>query len=153
MWWGITSANNGYSGTQIAFTDKNDILIEAKRLITAKTTSGINAGTWEYVNPPMAGGVEYRTTERFGGKPVYAYVIGTGYLPNAGTKTIAHNIANILTVLSIHGHATDGRTLPYKNGNESIEVAADKTNIYVTTTTNMTAQNGTFCIKYIKTTD
>lgn len=30
---------------------------------------------WEYVNPPMLLGVEYRTTERYLGKPVYTQVI------------------------------------------------------------------------------
>lgn len=30
---------------------------------------------WEWVNPPMYSGVEYRTTERFSGKPVYAKMI------------------------------------------------------------------------------
>lgn len=30
---------------------------------------------WEWVNPPMAVGVEYRTTERFAGAPVYCGVI------------------------------------------------------------------------------
>ena len=116
----------------------------------------VKLDTWgevEWVNPAMAGSVEYRTTERFGGKPVYVCLRDSGSLPNAGTKTIAHTIENISAVLSIHGTATDGRTIPYKNGNESVEVAADKTNVYVTTTTNMTAQKGTFCMKYVKTTD
>lgn len=30
-------------------------------------------GEWEWVNPPMVPGVEYRTTERYEGKPVYVY--------------------------------------------------------------------------------
>lgn len=153
LWWGITSVRDNGIGSQIAFSKQNNILTEARRVYTTNTTYGTISGIWEYVNPPLASNVEYRTTERHAEKPVYVRVIGTGYLPNAGTKTIAHSIEDILAVLSIHGIATDGRTIPYKNGNESIEVAADKTNIYVTTTTNMTAQNGTFCIKYIKTTD
>lgn len=33
---------------------------------------------WEYVNPPMQLGVEYRTTERFLGKPVYVKAINFG---------------------------------------------------------------------------
>lgn len=33
---------------------------------------------WEYVNPPMQLGVEYRTTERFLGKPVYVKAIDFG---------------------------------------------------------------------------
>lgn len=37
---------------------------------TRRMTSG-EWGEWEYINPPMNAGVEYRTTERWGGKPVY----------------------------------------------------------------------------------
>ena len=33
-------------------------------------------GEWEWVNPPMELGVEYRTTERWQGKPVYTVRIG-----------------------------------------------------------------------------
>lgn len=38
----------------------------------------------EWVNPPMIIGVEYRTTERFNGKPVYAKFIVTNTLPSKG---------------------------------------------------------------------
>lgn len=37
---------------------------------------------WEYVNPPMRIGVEYRTTERWNGKPVYVIAFDYGPLPN-----------------------------------------------------------------------
>ena len=48
-------------------------------------------GTWEeleWVNPPMALGIEYRTTERWLGKPVYTMLLDFGALPNATSKTI-----------------------------------------------------------------
>ena len=32
-------------------------------------------GAWEWVNPPMQLGIEYRTTERYIGKPVYVKVV------------------------------------------------------------------------------
>ena len=41
---------------------------------------------WEYVNPPMSVGVEYRTTERCDGKPVYVQRFSLGALPVSGTK-------------------------------------------------------------------
>ena len=47
-----------------------------------------NAGTWgpwEWVNPPLALGVEYRTTERYLGKPVYVKVVDCGHFAAAGT--------------------------------------------------------------------
>lgn len=48
-------------------------------------------GTWkpiEWVNPPMAFGVEYRTTERHNGHPVYTKMIDCG----KGTSTGAMNL-------------------------------------------------------------
>ena len=40
-------------------------------------------------------GVEYRTTERYLGKPVYVKLINCGNLPNGTTKEIAHGITNL----------------------------------------------------------
>lgn len=44
--------------------------------------------TWveEWVNPPMVTGTEYRTTERWNGKPVYKQTISLGKLPESTTK-------------------------------------------------------------------
>ena len=51
---------------------------------------------WEFVNPIMSNGAEYRTTERYKGLPVYAkrvaYVINTNVSPT--DYHIPHNIAN-----------------------------------------------------------
>lgn len=48
-------------------------------------------GTWgllEWYNPPMQIGVEYRTTERFNGKPVYAQLVNCGALEARTMKTV-----------------------------------------------------------------
>lgn len=50
---------------------------------------------WEWVNPPMALGVEYRTTERFATSPVYKKALVLGNVVAGSTLTIAHNIPNI----------------------------------------------------------
>lgn len=66
-------------------------------------------GVWqepEWVNPPMTLGVEYRTTERYQGKPVYTVCFGCGNLPVSGTsetawippdKKLAHIFASHVT--------------------------------------------------------
>lgn len=43
---------------------------------------------WEWRNPPMAVGVEYRTTKRFKGKPVYTILMELGQLPSNSTKAV-----------------------------------------------------------------
>ncbi len=46
---------------------------------------------WEYVNPPMELGVEYRTTERCGGSPVYAQRLSVGSFPETSGSNIDIN--------------------------------------------------------------
>ena len=51
-------------------------------------------GEWEWINPPMELGVEYRTTERWQGKPVYTKLVDCGALPDNSPKTIGFASAN-----------------------------------------------------------
>ena len=79
MWYGIVcrdSANNAASA-EIAFcVDAGNVTAEARR---SRNTAG-TWGEWEYVNPPMLPEVEYRTTERWNGKPVYKKLSTDGKL-------------------------------------------------------------------------
>lgn len=54
------------------------------------TDSGATWQPWEWVNPPMQFGVEYRTTERYDGKPVYCKLVDCGALPDSTTKSVAY---------------------------------------------------------------
>ena len=58
------------------FASQTAYLIDAasgfgKQLLLYRTQEAGVWGPWEWINPPMTLGVEYRTTERFNGKPVY----------------------------------------------------------------------------------
>lgn len=63
-------------------------------------------GEWECENPPMAAGVEYRTTERYLGKTVYVKLINYGKLAAANTTvtipTGASAITNIVDFVLFH---------------------------------------------------
>ena len=48
---------------------------------------------WEWKNPPMEVGVEYRTTERYMGKPVYAKIVNAGAFPESGQRSFETGIA------------------------------------------------------------
>lgn len=50
-------------------------------------TNGV-VGEWEWVNPSMITGEEYRTTERWNGKPIYMKMIDFGALPSNTYKDI-----------------------------------------------------------------
>ena len=49
----------------------------------------LNGSTVEWINPPMQLGVEYRTTERYRGKPVYIRLEEIAALPNNTTLTVS----------------------------------------------------------------
>ena len=53
---------------------------------------------WEWFNPPMTVGVEYRTTEKHDGKAVYVKLVDFGALPNNTYKDV--NIVNSLGTTS-----------------------------------------------------
>lgn len=71
----------------------------------------LNNGVWgpfEWVNPPMKLGVEYRTTERYLGKPVYCKVVNCGNLPGNAVKITNFEQVNVIDeVVSVTGHCTD----------------------------------------------
>lgn len=65
-------------------------LWSAARVSYGDDSAGLQWGPWEYVNPPMDLGIEYRTTERYLGKPVYVQLMDWGHAPAQGTmKTVA----------------------------------------------------------------
>lgn len=72
---------NEYDRQQIA-ANQNTVML--------RSYSGGAYKEWEYVNPPMMVGVEYRTIERFLGKPVYCKVYNLGVCGD-GTR-VAHGI-------------------------------------------------------------
>lgn len=49
---------------------------------------------WEWLNPPMQLGVEYRTTERYLGKPVYTKCVNFSGLPNNTIKEVSVSTPN-----------------------------------------------------------
>ena len=56
-------------------------------------------GKREWINPPMVIGTEYRTTERWNGKPVFTKAIDFGLLPDDGYKNmqdIAYYVDDLL---------------------------------------------------------
>ena len=67
----------------------------AQGCLCSRTIYGSKIYPWEWVNPPMILGAEYRTTERYLGEPVHVKVVDCGVLPNGATLTVKHEIANV----------------------------------------------------------
>lgn len=135
------------SGSQIvvSYNDRNNMAMRSKN---------IDGWTpWEYINPPLKPGVEYRTTERYLGKPVYCRLIDFGSLPNATSKMVYFNnnsniiisavgITSYKVLLLGTGENEHNATLKVRNNTVSIK-----------TTDDQTSYMATILVKYYKDTD
>lgn len=111
---------------------------------------------FEWVNPPVELGVEYRTTERYWGKPVYVKLVDCGNI--ADNKKVAHGISNMKTCLFFMGvKAGESLTQIYNHSLSdawtSYVVAVDRTNIILACGSSAVGTNCQVTLKYTKTTD
>lgn len=99
-------------------------------------------------------GVEYRTTERYLGKPVYVKAVNFGALPNAATKTVIWATADeISAVLSAEATSSQGDPVGLGTSLSGTELTATKTTLYVKSSGNYSSDTAVFRLKYTKTTD
>lgn len=95
--------------TQLAFEDGSYTGgIRVRKIIEG------NAQPWEWVNPPMVVGVEYRTIERWQGKAVYVKTINAGSLMADGTVDIPISGTNNPYILR-HTAQLNRNALPMNN--------------------------------------
>ena len=155
--------NGKYSLLRVSARTSNEILqevfcvgISGQYDFNAVRSYG-NSGEWsewEYINPPMALGVEYRTTERHLGKPVYVKAVDFGALPNATTKTVTWAASGeVLAVLSVEATSSQGSPVGLGASLSGTELTATKTTLYVKSSGNYSSDTAVFRLKYTKTTD
>lgn len=144
--------------TQIASMDQSgDFALLSTLAVRKSSSDGDSAwGEWEWVNPNMMLGVEYRTTERYYGAPVYVKVVDCGNI--ADNKKVAHGISNINDFLSFSG-VRAGLPMP-QIYNHSLNdpwtcyvVNVDRTNITLACGSSSAGTNCQVILKYTKTTD
>lgn len=119
--------------------------------IAVRRLDGNGWSPWEFINPPMVIDVEYRTTERYQGKPVYVKLVNFGALPNATLKGLDHGIQDMSVPFSIEGHITNGLRTAVSSSDISWSCTSSK--LMAITTTDMSTRNAYVKIKYTKTTD
>lgn len=131
----IPDTSNAYLGgyglvSVMAYRIPNCVVQIIYNMYNAKTdnvsimrTIDGTVGEWEWVNPPMQLDVEYRTTERYMGKPVYALLVDVGAAPSTGyaEHAVSTDVAsNVETVIRAEGNgvSADGNclTLPAISG-------------------------------------
>ena len=107
-------SNNSEVGIQDAYTITNvNRYLHCRRLVYIDTATQNNP--WEWVNPPMLLGIEYRTVERFQGKPVYVKVVDCGVMTNNKTIAITDDSKRTLSVI-LKGNPTLFPMMPNGSG-------------------------------------
>lgn len=123
----------------------------------SRITKTLTAGTWtalEWDNPPMVLGVEYRTTERFNGKAVYAKLFDVGELPTNSHKKVAHGLTKT-AVVSLYGASTNGKyyfpsSYTGAASDHSVDLYINSTDIIISTVSSWEGVYGYVVVKYTK---
>lgn len=113
-------------------------------------------GVVEWLNPPTELGDEYRTTERYLGKPVYVKAVNVSVLPSAGSYVAPdHAIANFGYCVECCGSLVNGTSIPYVNINREgqILLGVNSNGIRIYSDIDLSALTAVVKIKYTKTTD
>ena len=143
----LTIPYNSYYATQIAF---RTVLSQTQIAVRQK-----NGGTWqpwEWPDPPMELGVEYRTTERHRGKVVYAKTFDFGTLPNGTYRAVGWASSGYATaVLRVSGVASDGTTIPYTtNGGKRLDISGAPTWVVIYSESDNSAYTATVTVWFTK---
>ena len=137
-------------GAQIAFLYPGTSSPAVYNTRIQRTKFNYAFGPWEWINPPMQLGIEYRTAERHNGQPVYAKAISFGKAPNASSKDISHGIENCGQLVSYTG-MLDGANLIQNSMVDNIRINASA--IRITTNTDASECYVYLTLYYTKTTD
>ena len=102
-------------------------------------------GVKEWLNPPMVSGVEYRTTERWMGKPVYTKIVSFGKLPNATSAYVnwQPDSGTVSYVISAIAIANTGSVL-------NVIDSANTNNIWIVTVGDYSSYSAVVALKYTK---
>lgn len=127
--------------TQIAYAASSSNIQKRQRI------NG-NWGEWEWVDPPLQLDVEYRTTKRYKGNPVYMKLINIGEVPSASGKSVAHGISGCRPIKCTGQITNSSTTLPYVSTSGSrIDISATPSaiNIY----SNFTQSSGSSSVEVL----
>lgn len=112
---------------------------------------------FEWVNPPVELGVEYRTTERYWGKPVYVKLVDCGACPAAGFKDVTFGERGVVVPVRCYGNFGygGGTTIPFQSTEtDAMQIGALINFIRIHTNGNdFSSYNCTATVYYTKTTD
>lgn len=122
-------------------------IVNNENLIVHRAYISYQLSEWEWLNPPMALGVEYRTTERHTNKVVYCMAVYCGYLPDSTYKTteIGTTIARCIRYNLVNRYSSEMLT-----GHRHITVAVNNSLVQITTHTDMSSYEAVCILWYTK---
>ena len=112
-------------------------------------------GVKEWINPPVLQGVEYCTTERWQGKPVYTKLVDFGALPNNSQKVVSAGLSSKASnMLRVAGTRSDGEVLPlwYRDGSadKTVTLYSSRDNIAIITNYDCSKMTAYVQLWYVK---
>lgn len=111
---------------------------------------------FEWEHPPMQLGVEYRTVERYNGKPIHIKAVSLGLLENNTSKSVEHGISDFESCVECSGFSGP-INLVGSGGVDSIYATTSRvgidTNGSFSSAATSSKLNTVAIIKYTKTTD
>ena len=132
--------------------DVSDSSTRGTKLV--RTLYGGRAYPWEWENPPMTVGNEYRTTERHNKKAVYTKLVNLGTLPGRNGNIHVATGVSATAIVRATAQISDGSTMPYGYNRELISFGVSTATINVYTADNEYAvysdKTGTAQIWYTK---
>lgn len=163
----VVSGNGGFADIQIDSNGSALVLFHGPVNVLEGSNDGVYHASkkrllngtwlpWEYDNPPLALGVEYRTTERYAGKPVYVKAVDCGQCSDG--KEVEHGISNIDFCVYAQG-LMSGMALPrvlvhdLSNEWSAYISQVSATKIRFECGTSVVGNNISVILKYTKTTD
>lgn len=142
--------SNGHSATQTVWGMREYVGCAMQRVKYDWDDDAWSA--WEWINPPMALGVEYQTIERWQNKAVYTKLVDIGALPNATfksidlaafpTRVLSHEIS-IMTGANTYSAFDDGTTA-------YIASYGGRAYFNITTKSDLSASTAIVKFKYVK---
>ena len=142
--------------TQVYFHD----VTNGTGAIAVRRLNGNGWSQWEFINPPMKLGIEYRTVERYQGKPVYVKLVDCGALPNSASKSISISGDTAVKCFDVvTGTNSSGMVLPTAsfggtNLNREVAITSNGSSILIVTNFDGSSYTKTYVlVKYYKTTD
>lgn len=139
-----------------------DNLCNGWRMIKLRWPSSGSDSIWmpfEWVNPPLIAGIEYRTVERYQGKPVYAKLVDLGAMPNNSEKLVEYAGGDATTrTIEAHGVMSGGFVIPGCTGSSGypiqvMDIITNNTQVGVITHTDRSAHTAQIVVKYWRTSD